>query len=240
MADNKSPKGTHDPGPPEPALERAPRLLPEDADPEMALRPSARLARTSSTADKGITTQLEQLQANLSALFADHRQKVLEYKVVVSEGITQAVGVLDMQSERIVELLKTNQELTRAVTQMAGQINKHESLHIDLEHEIVDLRERRDTLLARTKSLQDERNTLSADVRRASEENRSATEANESLLHQSEKLDRENATLHRETQKLEKERDRLTADVERLSRMRQEYMDNIKRYRDEKDGLTKS
>lgn len=181
------------------------------------------------TTDGGVVEVLENIQDNLSTLAADHRQRVVEFKIAVAEGLRQALGVLDVQSERILEILKANQGLTRNVVSVARDLSKCEQSQDEVEDRATEMRERRDQLTDRLKSLNEERTSLNAQLRALTEEHRQTTDANGKLRTQVERFERETEALHTDNQKLERERDRLQADVERLTRLREEYLSNIKR-----------
>ncbi|MCI0342952.1 MAG: hypothetical protein L0216_17725 [Planctomycetales bacterium] len=183
---------------------------------------------------------LEKVQEGLAEAFQDHRQKVLEYKVLVSEGLRQSVGALDLQSEKIVELLKANQELVRGTVASAQQIAKHDERQRELEADVKELRARADELAQRARALAEEKGQLQGTLKRGTEEQARATDQNRSLRDQIEKLEKDQDALGRENQKLEKQRDKLQGDVERLSKLREEYLANIAKYREKKEDLTAS
>lgn len=188
--------------------------------------------------DGGVVEVLENIQDNLSTLAADHRQRVVEFKIAVAEGLRQALGVLDVQSERILEILKSNQGLTRNVVSVARDLSKCEQSQDEVEDRATEMRERRDQLTDRLKSLNEERTSLNAQLRALTEEHRQTTDSNGKLRSQVERYERETEALHTDNQKLERERDRLQADVERLTRLREEYLSNIKRLKGMHGELT--
>ena len=74
---------------------------------------SKKSSGSASSDDGGVVEILERIQDNLSTLAGEHRQRVVEFKVSVAEGLRQALGVMEVQSDRLTELLKSNQGLTR-------------------------------------------------------------------------------------------------------------------------------
>ncbi len=191
-------------------------------------------------AEGDLAGTLERVQEGLAEAFQDHRQKVLEYKVLVSEGLRQSVGALDLQSEKIVELLKANQDLVRSTVASAQEIAKHGDRQRELEADVKELRARADELAQRARVLSEEKGQLQGTLKRGTEEQVRATDQNRSLRDQIEKLEKEQESLARENQKLEKQRDKLQGDVERLSKLREEYLSNIAKYREKKEDLTAS
>jgi hypothetical protein len=179
--------------------------------------------------DGGVVELLERIQDNLSTLSGEHRQRVVEFKVSVAEGLRQALGVMEVQTERLTELLKSNQGLTRNVVGMARDVNKNESMLANVDDQVADLRERRDSLAGRLAEMIKRRDTLKSELKHITDEHATTTEKNASLREEIGKLDHDNELLRRETEKLDKTRNRLATDVERLTRLREEYNANIKR-----------
>jgi len=181
------------------------------------------------TGDGGVVELLERIQDNLSTLSGEHRQRVVEFKVSVAEGLRQALGVMEVQSDRLTELLKSNQGLTRSVVGMARDVNKNESMLANVDDQVADLRERRDSLGGRLAEMIKRRDTLKSELKHITDEHANTTEKNASLREEIGKLDHDNELLRRETEKLDKTRNRLATDVERLTRLREEFNANIKR-----------
>lgn len=188
--------------------------------------------------DGGVVELLERIQDNLSTLSGEHRQRVVEFKVSVAEGLRQALGVMEVQSERLTELLKSNQGLTRNVVGMARDVAKNEAMLANVDDQVTDLRERRDSLGGRLAEMIKRRDTLKSELKHITDEHASTTEKNAQLREEIGKLDHDNELLRRETEKLEKTRTRLAADVERLTRLREEFNANIKRLKGQHSDLT--
>ena len=188
--------------------------------------------------DGGVVEVLERIQDNLATLSGEHRQRVVEFKVSVSEGLRQALGIMEVQSDRLTELLKSNQGLTRSVVSMARDIAKHETMLANVTDQVSDLRERREATGSRLAEMIKRRDALKSELKSITDEHAAVTEKNAGLRESISKLDHDNELLKRETEKLEKTRSRLHADVERLSRLREEYQANIKRFREMQSELT--
>ena len=188
--------------------------------------------------DGGVVEVLERIQDNLLTLGGEHRQRVVEFKVSVSEGLRQALGVMEVQADRLTELLKTNQGLTRSVVGMARDLSKHESLLGNVEEQVSDLRERRDATSSRLAEMVKRRDGLKSELKGITDEHAAVSEKNIALREQIGKLDHDNELLKRETEKLDKTKVRLQTDVERLLRLRDEYQANIERFKKMQSELT--
>jgi hypothetical protein len=195
-------------------------------------------ATTDVTGDGGVVEVLERIQDNLMTLGGEHRQRVVEFKVSVAEGLRQALGVMEVQADRLTELLKSNQGLTRSVVSMARDISKSESMLSNVEEQVSDLRERRDALSSRLAEMVKRRDGLKSELKGITDEHAAVSEKNIALREQISKLDHDNELLKRESEKLDKTKTRLQADVERLLRLRDEYQANIERFKKMQSELT--
>jgi FtsZ-binding cell division protein ZapB len=202
---------------------------PRPASAATAVKSASKAPAVGALEDGGVVELLERIQDNLATLSGEHRQRVVEFKVSVAEGLRQALGVMEVQSERLSELLKSNQGLTRNVVGMARDVSKNEAMLANVDDQVADLRERRDSLAGRLAEMIKRRDTLKSELKHITDEHANTTEKNASLREEIGKLDHDNELLRRETEKLEKTRNRLSADVERLTRLREEFQANIKR-----------
>lgn len=187
-------------------------------------------------ADPGI----EGFHAALSRVFADQQKKALEFKMVFSEGVGQAASLIEQQNARIAELLRAHEELARQMAATEQQIAGYEATQTELDIKVKGLRERRDGLVDRNKKLEDERNSLREQVAQATERSEKAVEQNAALQGELDGLERKTDDLERETARLEKRRDKVRDDVARLTQLRDEYLAQLERFKEEKDDLTEA
>jgi chromosome segregation ATPase len=151
----------------------------------------------------------------------------------VIEGLNQAGEILEAQHRRVMDLLRTNEGQAREARTAFASVEKRRDIKRELESQLEELNAINEQLAATGDRLAADRDKFTADKDHAAEENSRMKGENQSLREQIERLDTEKIELETETVDLEKQKDHLEEDVRRLTRLKEEYLANIARFREE-------
>ena len=159
---------------------------------------------------------------------ADEKQRE-----VLQDVAAQAVS----ESERLLELLRKTESLTRQLAVTEGQILRQEELKAGLEGELSGLSRRKAEAEQSAKGLTAERDRARADLSAAEQsETKLETEVQEKLK-ALKGLAKDNDDLQREVEKLEARRARMEEAVEHLRRAKDEYLAKIESLKTRQDAL---
>lgn len=188
-------------------------------------------------AENVILENLEEIRTEINAIFNSHSQRLLEYKVVVSEGIKRAQEALMVQHKRVEDLLQGNVSLARQASADMNAVERFQENMKELAQQISDLKSLDAQLGESIESLTAERGELSAQRKEGTARNEGITEDIQTLNVQLDHLERDNDALKKEKAGLTKEKNRLEEEVDRLKKLKDDYLGSIARYREIKNGL---
>jgi chromosome segregation ATPase len=188
-------------------------------------------------AENVVLDNLEEIRTELNAIFTSHSQKLLEYKVVISEGITRALEALILQHKRVEDLLQSNAELSRQASLNMESVEKFENLMTELDGQIKDLQDIDAQLGESVENLTEERSGLTSKKKENLSRIEERTEEIQTLNTQLDHLERDNDALKKEKTSLTKEKNRLETEVAGLKASKDEYLTSLARYREIKSGL---
>jgi cell division protein FtsB len=174
----------------------------------------------------GIQGDIESVVNELSDLRSRHAQEVLQ-------GLGQAGEILEAQHRQIMDLLRTNEGQAREARTTFASVEKRSDIKSELETQLTELRSINEQLKTTGDRLSADRDKFTADRDQATEENTRMKGESQSLREQIERLDTERTDLEAETADLDKQRNVLEEDVRRLTRLKEEYLANIARFREE-------
>ena len=159
---------------------------------------------------------------------ADEKQREVLQDVAAQTGA---------ESERLLDLLRKTENLTRQLAVTEIQILRQEELKTGLEGELSGLSRRKTEVEQSAKGLSAERDRARADLG-AAEQSKTRLEAEvQEKLKALKTLGKDNDDLQREVEKLEARRVRMEESVEHLRRARDEYLAKIESLKSRQDAL---
>jgi hypothetical protein len=180
--------------------------------------------------------ELEPIQSGLEGIFRDQSEAAQSASGNVLDNVRKAGDILDSQYRRILDLLRSNEMMVRSASKTAESVHKRTELQGTIEEAINELNTANSGLEGNVHRLQSEREGLDNEKDRATTENDELNASIRELSEEISSLSSENESLATETADLEKQRDRLEEDVRRLTRLKEEYLANVARFREEGGG----
>ncbi len=184
-----------------------------------------------------ILENLEEIYSELNSIFNSHSQRLLEFKVVISEGIRRAQEAISVQHNRVLDILNGNANLSRQAAADLDSIGKFENLQNDLSQQISELTDIDNQLGDAIDKLTSERNALATRKKESVANIEEVTEEIQTLNSQLDHLERDNDALKKEKAGLSKEKSRLETEVDRLQKIKDDFLGSISRYKEIKSGL---
>ncbi len=192
---------------------------------------------TEAGGENTILEHLEEIYSELNSIFNSHSQRLLEFKVVISEGVKRAQEAIAVQHGRILDIMGANSALSNQASSDMDSISKFESLQSELSQQIADLTEINNQLGDAIDKLTGEKNRLSTLKKEIVGGIESVTEEIQTLNSQLDHLERDNDALKKEKAGLVKEKSMLELEVDRLKKIKDEFLTSISRYKEIKSGL---
>lgn len=192
-----------------------------------------RMETPSGNAPQGGHGELQSIQKTLESAMGDLADLRKNRGSAVSGGLRQAGEMLDAQHRRVMDLLRNNENLTREARLVQTSVDKRREAKVELETQIEELKGLVDQLSLAGDRLSEERANLTEQKQRAGSDNERMKGEVQSLRESIERLTNERVDLDTETADLEKKRDHLEEDVRRLTKLKEEYLANLARFRED-------
>jgi chromosome segregation ATPase len=188
-------------------------------------------------AENAILENLEEVHSELNSIFNSHSQRILEFKVVVAEGIKRAQEAIQVQHNLVLDLLRSNAEVARQAAVDMGSMERFQNLQSELSGQIGELKEMDRNLGETIERLTSDRDEASRRKKDLATQIDDLTDAIHQLNVQLDHLERDNDALKKEKTALTKEQTRLQTEVDRLKKIKDEHLSSIARYQELKKGL---
>ncbi len=176
--------------------------------------------------------ELAPIQESLEGVFKEQAEAASGAAGRVISNLKEAGEILDRQYRKIIDMLRANELLTRDAGRINESVKKRRELKTSIEEAITELSSANEQLDKNYQRLVSEKDGLLSEKEKATGENDELIASIREFTEDISSLQKESEDLTGETAKLEKERDRLEEDVRRLSRLKEEYLANVARFRE--------
>ncbi|GEM_PF-3521909 len=190
-----------------------------------------------SVEDQNITEDLEELKGELTAVFHGQSQRITEYRVVVSQGLTRVMEQLETLLNSAEGTVRRNGEILAEAGEAASSTDRFEKLQSEMDKQIEDLKRVNDDLGDACERLRGEREEQSRLRKETSDSNDGIREEIRKLTTEIDRLEIDNEVLAKELDGLQRDKDLLQKEVDALQERRQEFLSSIAKYKEMKSGL---
>lgn len=178
------------------------------------------------------TGELGQIQSGLESMFRQQAEAATSSSGRVIGSLREAGEILDRHYRKIIEMLRANELLMRDAGRIGESVKKRRELKASIEDAINELTSATEQLDKNQQRLGAEKEGLLSEKEKATGENDELNATIRELTEEISSLQKESEDLAIETASLEKDRDRLEEDVRRLTRLKEEYLANVARFRE--------
>jgi uncharacterized coiled-coil DUF342 family protein len=178
------------------------------------------------------TGDLDPIQKNLESIFQAQAQSTRSAEEQVLSNLREGASLLEGQYRKIIDMLRNNELHAREAGKVGDSVKKRRDMKASIETAIEELKGANDQIEKNLGRLDSEKEGLIFEKEKATGENDEFNAVIRELTEDIASLSTENDELGTETAKLEKERDRLEEDVRRLTRLKEEYLANVSRFRE--------
>jgi len=191
------------------------------------------MEETNDDLPKAETGELGRIRQTIESVVQELSQLRTNRAGEVLDGLSKAGEVLEAQHRSVMDLLRNNDILAREARATNASVEKRREMVRDLEGQIAELRDANEQLRGTGERLDGDRGSLTDQKTRSTEENTRMKGESQSLREAIDRLTSERTGLDEETAELEKKRDRLEEDVRRLTKLKEEYLANLARFRED-------
>lgn len=188
------------------------------------------------TSDSKPSGELGSIQTGLEGIFKQQAEAAASASGRVVGNLKESGEILDRQYRRIIEMLRAVELLMRDAGKVGESVKKRRELKASIEEAIGELTVATEQLDKNHQRLGAEKEGLLSEKDNATGENDELNATIRELTEDISSFQKESEDLTLETAGLEKERDRLEEDVRRLTRLKEEYLANVARFREGEGG----